>query len=410
MLDRIPNCQSNDKIRRPDRGPFHTNMLKTFDCPKCGAPVTYDRSADPNQQKTRVRCDYCHSQLIAPDERVGQPAQVVRIQLGLSGGGGFPKWLWVLLAIPIFGLVIGGLAVAGVLAPILYSVSNTVEKPNIPTRPTTPKKESENSFAPVVFDIGSEGIGPGMFNDARSIAVDGEGRIYVGEYTGGRVQVFDPAGKFVSQWTIGDRKTIIRGLAADRKGTIYIAHGGRIERYRGETGESLGPVEYDGTGFDDVAASIDGGLVTARHGGRDDIVTFDANGKVVRTIPSAISGASGDSELSMRVAVDGSGQIYALGRFNNGVFKFARDGKFMNRFGGAGDQPGQLRAPYSIAVDGHGRVYVGDTKGIQVFDADGRYLALLKQKGMAFGMVFNDKNELFVIARDHVIKYAIPAQ
>ena len=34
---------------------------------------------------------------------------------------------------------------------------------------------------------------------------------------------------------------------------------------------------------------------------------------------------------------------------------------------------------------------------------------MLEQKGMAFGMVFNDKNELFVIARDRVIKYAVPA-
>jgi hypothetical protein len=29
---------------------------------------------------------------------------------------------------------------------------------------------------------------------------------------------------------------------------------------------------------------------------------------------------------------------------------------------------------------------------------------------MAFGMVFNDKNELFVVARDRVIKYAVQAQ
>jgi len=146
------------------------------------------------------------------------------------------------------------------------------------------------------------------------------------------------------------------------------------------------------------------------HGGRDDIVTFDANGKTVRTIPAAISSASGDSELSMRVAVDGAGYIYALGRFNDAVFKFARDGKYMTRFGGTGDQPGQFRSAYSIAVDGYGRVYVGDMKGIQVFDANGRYLALINLKGMAFGIVCNDKNELFVVARNHVIKYSVPAQ
>jgi DNA-binding beta-propeller fold protein YncE len=315
-----------------------------------------------------------------------------------------------LLVIPLVILIFVGLAAVGILAPAFYSVSRAVKEADSPTRPVVPKKESGNAFASVLLEFGSEGIGPGMFKDARSIAVDAAGRIYVGEYTGGRIQVFDSSGKFLTQWNIGDRKTILRGLTADRQGTVYAVHSGGIDRYRGETGEKLGQLGSEHSGFDDVAAAADGGLVAALHRNRDDLVRFDANGKVVRTVPAAISSASGDSELSMRVAVDGSGQIYALGRFNNAVFKFASDGKFMNRFGGGGDQPGQFRAPYSIAVDGLGRVYVGDTKGIQVFDADGRYLTVVNVKGMAFGIVLNDKNELFVIARDRVIKYAVQAQ
>jgi DNA-binding beta-propeller fold protein YncE len=347
--------------------------------------------------------------LIAPNELAGQPARVVRIQFGSGSGGRFPKWILLVLAIPLIGLVLGVLALVGGLAPLFYSAKRSADGPGTPARTTTPGKEKGPGFGNVLLTFGSEGIGPGMFTDARSIAVDGAGKIYVGEYTGGRIQVFDPAGKFLNQWSIGDRKTILRGLAADRRGTIYAAHGGTITKYSGETGEKLGEMEYEKSGFDDVSAGADGGLVAAWHSNRDDIVAFDSSGKAVRTIQAAISGASGDSELSMRVAVNGSGEIYALGRFNNGVFKFARDGKFINRFGSGGDQPGNFRAPYSIAIDGYGRICVGDTKGIQVFDANGRYLALLEQKGMAFGMVFNDKNELFVIVRDRVIKYALPA-
>lgn len=385
-------------------------MPRTFDCPKCGAPVAYERPADLHTNKSTIRCDYCHSQLIAPDELAGQPARVVRIQLGNISGSKFPRFLWLFLAIPILGLIIAVLAAVGVLAPAIYSVRSAVKETTTPVRPPGgPIKEKSNSFASVLLTFGSAGIGPGMFTDARSIAVDGEGRIYVGEYTGGRIQVFDPAGKFLSQWSIGDRKTILRGLAADRKGTVYAVHGGRINRYKGETGEALGQLEYERSGFDDVTVGADGGLVAALHGNRDDIVRFDQNGKVIGTTREAISGASGESELSMRVAVDGSGQVYALGRFNNGVFKFARDGKYLNRFGGDGDKPGQLRSAYSIAVDGYGRVYVGDIKGIQVYDADGRYLSILEQKGMAFGMVLNDKNELFVVSPDRVTKYSVPA-
>jgi len=147
--------------------------------------------------------------------------------------------------------------------------------------------------------------------------------------------------------------------------------------------------------------------VAAWYRGNDDIVRFDAQGNAVLTMSEAISGQSGKSELATRVAVDGLGNIYALGAFNKGVFKFTPDGKFVTRFGGDGDNPGQFRAPHAIAVDGQGRVYVGDFKGIQVFDADGRYLDLIAVDGQALGIAFNDQNELFVIARHQVIKYTL---
>jgi sugar lactone lactonase YvrE len=137
-------------------------------------------------------------------------------------------------------------------------------------------------------------------------------------------------------------------------------------------------------------------------------VRFDSSGKVVRTIKAAISSTTDRSELNTRVAVDGAGNIYALGAFNNAIFKFGPDGKYINKFGGDGDKPGQLRAPSSIAVDGHGKVYVSDIKGVQVFDGDGRYLQIFKPDGgHASGMVFNDKNELFVVDRTKVVKLVL---
>lgn len=385
-------------------------MLRTFDCPKCGAPVSYEQSDPLSVREITVRCDYCHSRLMVPNEMRGQPARVVpiKIHLGFSSGQKVSKRIWWLLAIPLLLVVIGGLAVAGIMAPVIYSISRAVKDAPKSGPADKPTSESRNEFANVVLKFGSEGIGPGMFTDARSIGVDASGRIYVGEYTGGRVQVFDQAGKFITQWSIGDRKTILRGLAANRKGTVYVVHGGHIYRYDGETGQQAGQIQFKGnSGFDDVATAADGGLVAAYRSNRDDIVRFDSNGTVVKTLPAAISSVSGDSELSMRVAIDGLGNIYALGRFNNAVFKFTPEGKFVNRFGGAGDQPGQLRAAYCIAVDGKGRVYVGDTKGIQVFDENGRYLTVFKSEGSPSGMVFNDNNELFVVARDHVVKFAL---
>lgn len=386
----------------------------TFDCPKCGAPVAYESSYNPMGAPTSVRCGYCNSTLMVPDEMRGRPAQIisaVHVNLGTPTIKiGSLKWLWLVLLIPIAGVLIAILAMAGVFVPVMKSITTTRPNPS-PTHGKTVVpfggKTTGSGFATEVMRFGSEGIGPGMFKDARSIAVDGAGRIYVGEYSGGRVQVFDSTGKFQTQWMV-DTKMPLRGLAADRKGTVYVVQSGVINRYDGATGNPLGPVSFSGGwGFDDIVTTADGGFVCAWYKNRDDIVRFSPSGQVTRTIPKAISSVTDSSELDTRVAVDGLGNIYALGTFSNAVFKFTPEGKFTNKFGSEGDQQGQLRAPQALAVDGKGRVFVSDIKGVQVFDSEGRYLQTFKTDGAASGMVFNDKNELFVAARKEVVKYAL---
>lgn len=382
--------------------------MKTFDCPKCGAPVTYDPNALAGGT---ARCAYCQSQPALPDELRGQPARIISqidINIGPQVTATATKAMWLLVLIPVFIVAIVLAGVFGALAPIIRSISSPKTPAAVPAGPSGSRaNDPENSFARLVLKFGSEGIGPGMMTDARSIAVDGAGRIYVAEYSGGRVQVFDTAGEFITQW-MADPKMPLRGLAADRKGTVYIAQHGTITRYEAETGKSLGQIEYsEGGGFDDVIATPDGGLVCAWYRNRDDIVRFNAEGKPVQTIRAAVSTAADGSELNTRVAIDGLGNIYALGTFSNGIFKFSPDGKFLTRFGSHGHQPGQISAGNAIAVDGKGRVFVSDSKGVQVFDSDGRYLAVFKPDGVASGMVFNDKNELFIVARNKVMKFVL---
>jgi len=81
----------------------------------------------------------------------------------------------------------------------------------------------------------------------------------------------------------------------------------------------------------------------------------------------------------------------------------------VNKFGSDGDEPGQFRAPNAIAVDGQSRVYVSDIKGIQIFDAEGRYLGVFEppNRAFVFGMTFDDQNELFAVAGDQVFKFVL---
>jgi streptogramin lyase len=197
----------------------------------------------------------------------------------------------------------------------------------------------------------------------------------------------------------------LRGLTADRRGTVYVVQKGEIVRYEGPTGKLLGPMRPGGGRFDDVTATPDGGLVAFSYQSRDDVLKINSAGEVTQTIKAAVSGQTDRSELSIRVAADGVGNVYALGEFNDAVFKYSPDGRFLTRFGGDGDEPGLFRAPGAIAVDNQGRVYVADFKGVQVFDPNGRYLGLIDVKGAASGLVFNDAGELLVVARTAVWKF-----
>src|ERR1043165_5870185 len=371
-------------------------MVETLQCPSCGAPLDYD----PRGEGETTRCPFCESTVMLPKrERPFVQPQIV-IERKPSGDN-------TAVTAGVIVAVVSVIVTAAVIAYAFHSYYST----STGARPSAGSSNTKNSlasksvgdgYAQPELSFGSEGIGPGNFNDARSIAVDAEGRIYVGEYSGGRIQVFDAAGKFLTQWT-ADRKMPLRGMSADRRGTVYVVQSGTIKRYEGTTGKDLGTVAAGG--YDDVTTTADGGLVAFSWQARDDITRLDSSGRVTKTLRAAISGQTEKSELNARVACDGAGNVYALGTFNNAVFKFSPEGKFLTQFGGYGDQPGQFRAPSAIAVDNQGRVYVSDFKGVQVFDAQGRYLGLIKVKGAASGLVFNDRGELFVVARTQVYKF-----
>src|SRR5438477_2507334 len=169
-------------------------MVKTFDCPKCGAPVSYDK--DVIGANLTARCPYCNSSLSVPDELQGRPAQVIsQVNIDLQNVAPATRSIkWVLLiviGVPLFAVLIVAIALGGFLAPLLRG--NISKGISTKTHPIIfGEKAPSNAFATQTLNFGSEGIGPGMFKDARSVAVDASGKIYVGEYSGGRIQVFDP--------------------------------------------------------------------------------------------------------------------------------------------------------------------------------------------------------------------------
>ncbi len=412
---------------------------ETLKCPNCGAEVEFQRGAET------VRCQYCGSSVVVPEDlRPHTPNAVVldlgtmlnqvqatnplaesRIQTRQRRGSRLGCAL-------IAGFILFMIAVTVVLPLTMASNAiNSIQVPQIPVaglEPTNqPAREPTRAptavptpaFAHITSQFGSQGMGAGQFDNAHAGGIDGAGHIYVGEYTGGRIQVFDSAGKFINQFFVGDQHTDLLGFAVDRKGVVYIADGADITRYDGSTGKALGILKYSGgPGFGELALAPDGGLYamwyerrngifTSVEGAREDLVRFDSGGKVVKVIKGVISSMTDNVELDNALAVDGRGNVYLAASFEAAIFKFDANGKFITRLGSSGEGSSQFGSLGAIAVDGQGRLFVVDSSDIKVLKPDGSLLDRIQVSGAARSLTFDDTGKLLVVTDDGVVKYQV---
>jgi sugar lactone lactonase YvrE len=255
--------------------------------------------------------------------------------------------------------------------------------------------------------FGGTGTGPGLFQDASGVAVDGQGTIYVSDKTTFRIQRFDAQGHYLGGWAWeSSEKNGAARLAADRAGHVYLAWGEGLMKFDGATGALLGKftsqADFFPDRFDDVAVLPDGSVLAAGNLISKDLVHYSPDGAVLGRIESPIEAQTGTSETETHIAVDGLGQIFLLGLSSSAVFRFTPDGKFVTRFGSQGAGDDQFDWPVEdIAVDNQSRVYVGDWNGVVVFDQQGRFLGRVPKMGFDWGttpgeMAFNDQNDLFV--------------
>jgi DNA-binding beta-propeller fold protein YncE len=107
---------------------------------------------------------------------------------------------------------------------------------------------------------GKAGSGPGEFNTPHSIAVDSKGLVYVSDRENNRIQIFDPNGKFLRQWThLGATQSIyitpkdemwIITHRDNIENLTYDTLAGRIMKIEPATGKILGAMESPGHWLD----------------------------------------------------------------------------------------------------------------------------------------------------------------
>jgi hypothetical protein len=97
-----------------------------------------------------------------------------------------------------------------------------------------------------LLEWGTRGTGPGEFGLPHNVVVDTKGLVYVTDRDNQRIQIFDPNGKFLNEWTgtggisglamTGDGHIVTGNVVRDLKGNIVaklpdaaIAHGAAVD-------------------------------------------------------------------------------------------------------------------------------------------------------------------------------------
>ncbi len=157
------------------------------------------------------------------------------------------------------------------------------------------------------------------------MAVEGNGKVYVSEGKGIRIQKFTSTGTFLLKWGSigsGDGQFNFQsnggGLAVDGSGNVFVADKGnnRIQKFS-NGGTFL--LKWGTQGYGD----------------------------------GQFQGLNG-------VAVDGSGNVYVADEGNERMQKFTGTGTFLTKWGGFGSGDGEFSHIWDVAVDASRNVFVSD--------------------------------------------------
>ena len=101
--------------------------------------------------------------------------------------------------------------------------------------------------------------------------------------------------------------------------------------------------------------------------------------------------ADGQFNYPMGIAVDSSGNVYVVDRYNDRIQKFNSSGTFLAKLGGSGSGDGQFLDPFDVAVDSSGFVYATDISAdrVQKFNSDGTFLTKWGTLGTEDGQFYH---------------------
>ncbi|RKZ90589.1 MAG: hypothetical protein DRQ40_10830, partial [Gammaproteobacteria bacterium] len=214
-----------------------------------------------------------------------------------------------------------------------------------------------------ITEWGGYGSESGQFSGLMDIAINSEGFVFVTDPGNGRIQKFDSNGQYVSE--INTEYFGPKFIVIDNQDYIYV------------TDRSHGPAikKFNSDGSSNESWNVDPNLDA--HG-----IVADSNGyiyvsnyrKITKLTPEGAfvtewgETGTGDGQFSLPygvsdglgLAIDSDNNIYLADTWNHRFQKFDSEGIFLGKWGGRGSEPGQVSFPADIVMGPQSRVYVSD--------------------------------------------------
>lgn len=226
---------------------------------------------------------------------------------------------------------------------------------------------------------------------ASGMEVGPDGSLVIADTGNDSIAKFSSSGSLV--WRVsagtsdGDEAENARDIAIDDSGNIYVGdaalsrviklnpNGDVIDTWSGPTGDKIGSP---------IGLTYSNGKIYVADGVKRKVRVFNTSG----VQQSAVSESGSCSLAAVRDAdADEAGNIYVANYTNNNILKFSATGTCLGGWGTAGTGTGQFKNPYGVRVADDPywgeSVYVADSNNnrIQIFSTTGAFRATMGQTG-----------------------------
>jgi DNA-binding beta-propeller fold protein YncE len=230
--------------------------------------------------------------------------------------------------------------------------------------------------------FGGESSGAGRLSAPRGVAIDSKGNAWVADTAHSRVQEFNSAGEFVSQFGAVE---VPKGIALDSEGHIWVVARAKVREFK-TNGELILAFGGSGTGngqfgsAEGIAIGPSGNVwVVERTESLESlektrVQKFNSSGVYQSQFGKKGTG-NGEFESPQGIAIDSEGNILIADTGNNRIQEFNSAGEFVRKYSGEGENA--LKSPAGVAIDSEGKVWVSDTGNnrIERFSAKGAFLS-----------------------------------